>query len=544
MAMVIGVDLDNTIARYDTSFREVALAEGLISGSWKGNGKTELRDHLRSQPDGETTWMKLQGRVYGKFMYRAEMMPGAAKFLLKCKTQNHRVFIVSHKTEYGHFDPGKISLRQEALKWMAVKGFFDPKYFGIKRENVFFANTREEKVEKIACLKCDFFIDDLPEVFEEKSFPISTQKVLFGKFDRMNLSNSVIPINNWADISNHVLGSTTDEDIKMWSNVLLNHSITRAEQVSGRGNSRVYKVQSSEESIFALKCYPDRLIDARPRLKTEFHTLNILHQNNITNVPRAIENDEDLNIGIYEWIDGDPVTDPTHGDLKQTVDFVRQLYYLSLETDAAGINQASESCLSGTGLIQQIEKRFRILNDVATGYPELSFFLDQTFLPLWEEVRDKSYSAWPFESRGCNLSGKKQILSPSDFGFHNAIRRVDGKLVFIDFDYFGWDDPVKLTADFLWHPAMELSSKIAVEWKAAMLALFSADPDFERRLEIAMPLYGLRWAMIILNEFLPGVAEKRRSAGKKNSYNFEKYRNLQLVKATCYCERVKKTVHR
>lgn len=117
-------------------------------------------------------------------------------------------------------------------------------------------------------------------------------------------------------------------------------------------------------------------------------------------------------------------------------------------------------------------------------------------------------------------------------------------MVFIDFDYFGWDDPVKLAADFLWHPAMELRSKLAVEWKTAMLELFSADPDFERRLEIAMPLYGLRWAMIILNEFLPGVAEKRKSAGKKFSYNFKKYRKLQLEKATRYCERVKKTVHR
>ncbi len=542
--MIIGIDLDNTIVRYETSFREVALAEGFISGSWKGNGKTELRDHVRSQPDGEATWMKLQGRVYGKFMYRAEMMPGVAKFLLKCKGRNHRVFIVSHKTEYGHFDPHRISLRQEALKWMAVKGFFDPKYFGINRENVFFADTREEKVEKIACLKCDCFIDDLPEVFEEKRFPKSTQKVLFGQFDGMDVSDSVIPINNWTDISNHVLGSPTDEDIKVCSSALLNHSVARVEHVSGRGNSRVYRVQTSEKSSFALKCYPDRLIDTRPRLKTEFHALNFLHQNNIANVPMAVENDEDLNIGIYEWIDGDPVTDPTQGDLKQVVDFVRQLHVLSLKKDGAGINQASEACLSSTELIRQIEGRFRKLSGVKTDYPELSFFLDQTFLPLWEAVRDERYAAWPFESGDCSLPGNKQILSPSDFGFHNAIRRADGKLVFIDFDYFGWDDPVKLTADFLWHPAMALGSEISAEWKTSMLALFSADPDFERRLENAMPLYGLRWAMIVLNEFLPGVAEKRRSAGKKYRYNFEEYRNLQLEKAKRYCERVKKTVHR
>ena len=156
--MNIGIDFDNTIVWYDISFREVALSEGFIDGNWKGKGKTDLRDHLRQQLDGERTWMILQGLVYGKYMHGAEMMPGVANFLLSCKARNHRVCIVSHKTEYGHNDPGKISLRQEALKWMDAKRFFDPEYLAINRKDVYFAHTREEKVEKIAQLKCDWFI--------------------------------------------------------------------------------------------------------------------------------------------------------------------------------------------------------------------------------------------------------------------------------------------------------------------------------------------------------------------------------------------------
>src|ERR1700680_1391707 len=30
-------------------------------------------------------------------------------------------------------------------------------------------------------------------------------------------------------------------------------------------------------------------------------------------------------------------------------------------------------------------------------------------------------------------------LVPSDFGFHNSLRRPDGSLAFLDFEYFGWD---------------------------------------------------------------------------------------------------------
>ena len=39
-------------------------------------------------------------------------------------------------------------------------------------------------------------------------------------------------------------------------------------------------------------------------------------------------------------------------------------------------------------------------------------------------------------------------ISPSDFGFHNVLRRPGGHLVFLDFEHAGWDDPAKLFGDF------------------------------------------------------------------------------------------------
>ena len=50
------------------------------------------------------------------------------------------------------------------------------------------------------------------------------------------------------------------------------------------------------------------------------------------------------------------------------------------------------------------------------------------------------------------------ILSPSDFGFHNTIKSK--KLYFIDFEYFGLDDPVKLVIDFILHPGMKLNLQL------------------------------------------------------------------------------------
>ncbi|SVE44799.1 uncharacterized protein METZ01_LOCUS497653, partial [marine metagenome] len=36
--MNIGIDFDNTIAQYVTSFGEVALEEGIIDGNWECKG--------------------------------------------------------------------------------------------------------------------------------------------------------------------------------------------------------------------------------------------------------------------------------------------------------------------------------------------------------------------------------------------------------------------------------------------------------------------------------------------------------------------------
>ena len=72
-----------------------------------------------------------------------------------------------------------------------------------------------------------------------------------------------------------------------------------------------------------------------------------------------------------------------------------------------------------------------------------------------------------------------------------------------------------------------------------MFNIFSSDTHFKDRLNVAIPLYGLRWIMIILNEFLPGFAERRREAGEVKNYNLEQSQNIQLQKAKQFSEKVK-----
>jgi hypothetical protein len=270
----------------------------------------------------------------------------------------------------------------------------------------------------------------------------------------------------------------------------------------------------------------------------EYSAIDLLNNNGFKNIPKAVNKNNDLNIGVYSWIKGSDVKAINQRCLEQAISFVKSLHQLSKINSLPFSNLAAGSCLSGRDVVQQIEFRLNRFQSIAN--QSLNLFLDKIFIPLWEIVKREFFFIWPEQSRDYALDKKYQILSPSDFGFHNTIQGNNERLTFIDFEYFGWDDPVKLTADFIWHPGMSMSSKLIASWKDAMLDLFSNDPDFVNRFNAAMPLYGMRWAMIILNEFLPGFAERRKNAGEADSYDLEKSQSIQLMKAKQYCKRVEK----
>jgi len=134
------------------------------------------------------------------------------------------------------------------------------------------------------------------------------------------------------------------------------------------------------------------------------------------------------------------------------------------------------------------------------------------------------------------LAPADRTLSPSDFGLHNALRTAAG-LVFLDFEYFGWDDPVKLVADVVWHPGMGLDSDARQKFFAGAADVYRVDAGFLSRFERDAPLYGLRWALIVLGEFLPAVRERRRAAGATD--DGPALLERQLAKATALVDRVR-----
>lgn len=200
----IGIDLDNTLINYDGVFCALAIAHGLID-SLEVRTKAAVREAIRALPDGELAWQRLQGVVYGKGVRDAVLFDGADLFLREARDSGRDVFIVSHKTEFGHYDPDRVNLRDAALAWMEMQGFFHPDGFGIPTGNVTFAATRAEKIAAIRALSVDVFIDDLPEVLEDDDFPASVTGILFtGGIDPVGRHPRALA--HWRDITAMVFG--------------------------------------------------------------------------------------------------------------------------------------------------------------------------------------------------------------------------------------------------------------------------------------------------------------------------------------------------
>jgi 2-hydroxy-3-keto-5-methylthiopentenyl-1-phosphate phosphatase len=169
--MNFGVDFDNTIVSYDGLFEKAAAKTHLNCC-----GKEAIRDELRSRPAGEQMWQELQAEVYGRLIEEAHVMEGFEGFVNVCRAQDIPLQVVSHKTRFAAQNP-LIDLRDAAKSWMRGQGFFDG--LGFQESDVFFCETREEKVQKMKEIRCTHFVDDLPEVLGHQGFPAEVVRILY-----------------------------------------------------------------------------------------------------------------------------------------------------------------------------------------------------------------------------------------------------------------------------------------------------------------------------------------------------------------------------
>lgn len=194
--MRLGIDFDNTIVSYHKVFHRVALESGLIPADLPVT-KLAVRDYLR-QAGKEDVWTEMQGNVYGARMDDAEPYPGVMEFLSWARDAGMEMAIISHKTRHPFIGP-KYDLHEAARQWV-INHMNDNNGPLIKPDAVFFETTKPDKFRRIADFKCDFFIDDLPEIIEAEEFPEKTSGILFDPDRHHKDPKNYLRIHSWTEL--------------------------------------------------------------------------------------------------------------------------------------------------------------------------------------------------------------------------------------------------------------------------------------------------------------------------------------------------------
>ena len=283
------------------------------------------------------------------------------------------------------------------------------------------------------------------------------------------------------------------------------------------GNNRTYRV-TTPNGVFAAKQYFRHIGDTRARLASEFAFLVYAKKVAPGFVPEPIAMDEDSSIAIYEYIEGRPFKSGDIGidEVQQAGQFFLALNQPNSRVDGCTLPIASEACFSIKDHIHLIDRKLARLNDISPVDAEdryaVAFIAKLT--AKWKELA-AGISAEAVALRLDPLrvlEAGERCISPSDFGFHNALRDAKGNIRFLDFEYAGWDDPAKMIGDFFAQIAVPVPQEMFELFLERCAERFSHPTELIERARLLRSASLVKWCCIVLNVFFPVNIERRHFA--------------------------------
>ena len=326
------------------------------------------------------------------------------------------------------------------------------------------------------------------------------------------------------------------DEIEEIARALSTEPVKAVSELRKGNNSRIFQVDT-QSGRYALKKYP--VSDHRNRLEAEVGALRFFERKGVQRTPKVVSVAPERRFALFTWIEGDPVDVVTDTDVAEFAAFQIGIDRAIDAQARAEIGEASEACLSGRRIISQIERRYAKLEAVKHEVPEFASFFDDVLVPSLHEFEGRAYEA--YRRLGLDLfdeiAPEFRTLIPSDLGAHNALRGNDGRLYFLDFEYFGWDDPITSVANFVMHPGMRLTEHQKQIYQHALLNHFDRHCEIDR-MKALMPLYALRWCAIILGELLPERWQHRMESNASIG-SWVEVRREQINKARTLISRVR-----
>jgi hypothetical protein len=325
------------------------------------------------------------------------------------------------------------------------------------------------------------------------------------------------------------------------------HGLVRLEPLAGGANNRVFRVRAQPQDVL-LKWYFTDPADGRDRLRAEWEFIRFARHGGLRQLPEALACDTTHRLALYEFIVGRRLqaSQITREHVQGAADFIRSLNELRASTGAAQLNTASEACFSIKQHLDCVAARVqRLAQAVRDGDAdqEARDFVNLALAPGWQRLRARTQARAAVMGLDPNeeLPPSNRIISPSDFGFHNALVDAEGSLRFFDFEYAGWDDPAKTICDFFCQVAVPVPHRWLALFASELLEDTAECRNAHTRAELLLPVYQIKWCCILLNPLL-GVGRRRRAFSRGETIDADRTEAPWLAEARRILSEVHNTI--
>lgn len=301
----------------------------------------------------------------------------------------------------------------------------------------------------------------------------------------------------------------------------------RAPLANGGNNCVICAIADGQR--FIAKRYYHDAAEPRDRMLSEFSFIEHVWQQGLRCVPRPIACDPAAHVALYEFVEGRHLRaeELSAGEVVQAARFFAALNAESSRVAGQRLPAASDACFSTAEHVRSVDRRISKLSCISTKTPadrEGAAFAGE-LAARWALERQRILRETGDPE--ATIPGHWRCLSPSDFGFHNALLCPSGPICFLDFEYAGWDDPAKMIGDFFAHPGLPVPSQHYEAFVAEACAPFEDAAGLVERARRLQVIARVRWCCIMLNEFLPDVARRRQFADPDLDLEARKQRQLR-----------------
>ncbi len=280
------------------------------------------------------------------------------------------------------------------------------------------------------------------------------------------------------------------------------------ERLRGGINNQVFRCSHGSQQ-WVIKGYAPTQLGHRDRMQAEVEFLQFAAESAPGFTPALIQFDRKWRCVVLEHLEGEAFPEgapPSDAAVAEAVEFFRQL---NAETCLARHSikaDAAEGFLSLREHLTNVRERYERMTCshlVSEIRPRADALLNHlhTELAYTEERTNSLIDRGIVED---TINTDQRCISPSDFGFHNAIRTPKG-IRFIDFEFAGWDDPAKAVQDFILQPRVPIAKD-----ESPLLEAFPHQrrPGIRRRCEAIRPITKLKWVCIVLGVLQPERLEE------------------------------------